>query len=319
MVNSPLNIIFAGTPGIAATVLEQLIASRHTVMAVYTQPDRPAGRGRKLQASPVKQLALQHHIEVQQPTSLKNEEAQQTLASYQADLLIVVAYGLILPQAVLDTPKHGCINVHVSLLPRWRGAAPIQHAILAGDKETGVTIMQMDAGLDTGPILLQRSCPIDATDTSGMLHDKLAVLGASSLLETLDLLCQGKLVPQTQDDSLASYADKISKQNACIDWSQPAENIMHAIRAYCPWPVAHTYFTKKVLKIWDAEIINEDNTAPVGSIVSIDKSFIDVQTGKHVLRLLTVQLPGSKAMPVQAMLNGNADLFHVGDQFENQP
>jgi methionyl-tRNA formyltransferase len=247
-----MKIIFAGTPDFSAPTLETLLASKHEVVCVYTQPDRPAGRGRKLQASPVKQCALAHNIAIEQPLNFKSNEALETLAHYQADLMIVVAYGLILPTDVLTLPRFGCINIHASLLPRWRGAAPIQRAISSGDKETGVTIMQMDKGLDTGDILLKASCPIEQTDTSSSLHDKLSALGAAQISQILLALENDNLNPIPQDSEQATYAEKLSKLEAKIDWQQPAENILRAIRAYNPWPVAHTTLDGQPLRIWQA-------------------------------------------------------------------
>ena len=237
----PLKIIFAGTPDFAASALSALIESEHDVVAVYTQPDRPAGRGRKLRASPVKELALKHDIPVLQPEKLKDAETHDVLRSFNADVMIVAAYGLILPQAVLDIPRLGCLNIHASLLPRWRGAAPIQRAIAAGDKESGITIMQMDAGLDTGDILLLSHCPINDNDNGGDLHDRLAEMGASSILEALKDIESGNTKPIKQDDALATYAHKLDKKEAIINWKDSAENIERLIRAFNPWPVAFTY------------------------------------------------------------------------------
>ncbi|NLG77827.1 MAG: methionyl-tRNA formyltransferase, partial [Xanthomonadaceae bacterium] len=234
--SSPFSIVFAGTPEFSVPTLKALLDSRHRVAAVYTQPDRPAGRGRQLTASPIKRVALEHGIHVEQPATLKDAAAVARLASFSADLMIVVAYGLLLPQSVLDTPRLGCVNVHASLLPRWRGAAPIQRAILAGDRETGVTIMQMDAGLDTGPMLLQRSTPIAERETSATLHDRLAAIGAEALLDALDSLPQ--IVPQAQPDEGVTYAAKIRKEEARIDWSRSASEIDRMVRAFDPWPVA---------------------------------------------------------------------------------
>ncbi|MBL4638853.1 MAG: methionyl-tRNA formyltransferase, partial [Proteobacteria bacterium] len=235
-----MRIIFAGTPDFAANTLEALLTTDHEICAVYTQPDRPSGRGRKLTASPVKQLAVEHQIPVQQPLNFKSEEIKQILAAYQADLMIVVAYGLLLPQAVLDAPTLGCINIHASLLPRWRGAAPIQRAILAGDHETGICIMQMEAGLDTGPVLAQATCPIHDDDTAQILHDRLVLLGAKTLLETLPEIESRQQQAKKQDDALSCYADKLKKQEAIIDWHQPAIRIAKQIHAFNPWPVAQT-------------------------------------------------------------------------------
>lgn len=304
--SEPLNIIFAGTPEFAAQALSALLASEHRVSAVYTQPDRPAGRGRKLTVGPVKQLALDHQLPVKQPKTLKDEAAQAELRSLEADLMVVVAYGLILPQAVLDTPRLGCINIHASLLPRWRGAAPIQRAILAGDSESGVTIMQMEAGLDTGPMLHTLSCPIHADDTGGSLHDRLAELGARALLEVLPKLAAGELVPETQDDALANYATKLDKQESHIDWSQPAVQIDRKIRAFNPWPVAQTDYQGRVMRIWESQVVDTAVTAPPGTVLAAAKEGIDVATGQGLLRIRKLQMPGKRAMAAVDFLNAHA-------------
>ena len=301
-----LNIIFAGTPEFAATHLDALIGSQHNIIAVYTQPDRPAGRGRKLTPSPVKQLALQHNLPVYQPASLKNEVEQQQLSALNADLMIVVAYGLILPAAVLQAPKHGCINVHASLLPRWRGAAPIQRAILAGDSETGVTIMQMDVGLDTGDMLLVSKTPIRDDDTSQTLHDRLAEIGCSALLEALDLLSDSKLQPQKQDDNLATYAEKIQKQEALIDWRQSAVQIHRKVCAFNPWPVAESLLDDKKIRIWQSCVLDERNSQPAGTIVSESRAGIDVSTTEGLLRITRLQLPGAKPLAASEFLNAHS-------------
>ena len=235
-----LRVIFAGTPDFAAQHLQALLDSPHQVVGVYSQPDRPSGRGRKLTASPVKALALEHGIEVQQPLSLKGAEAQLLLAAYKADIMVVVAYGLLLPQTVLNTPSLGCINVHGSLLPRWRGAAPIQRSILAGDALSGITVMQMEAGLDTGAMLLKATTPINETDTSASLYDTLAVLGCRSLIAALAGLQNGSLAPQIQDDAKANYASKLTKTEGAIDWHQSAQQISLQVRGLNPWPVAYS-------------------------------------------------------------------------------
>lgn len=305
-----LRIIFAGTPDFAARHLAALLASHHQVVAVYTQPDRPAGRGKKLTASPVKQLAEQHQLPIQQPASLKSPEAQAVLRQYQADVMVVVAYGLILPQAVLDTPRLGCLNVHGSLLPRWRGAAPIQRAIWAGDSETGVTIMQMDKGLDTGAMLHKAALPITADDTSASLYNKLAELGPEALLYTLDRLTQ--LTAQPQDDSLANYAQKLSKEEARIDWQLGATQLERCVRAFNPWPVSFFEHQQQAIKVWAASCLPATSQARPGTIIASSKAGIDVATGDGVLRISQLQLPGKKAMAAADVLNARQEWFNEG-------
>lgn len=306
----PARIIFAGTPDFAANHLQALLDSRHQIVAVYTQPDRPAGRGQKLVASPVKQLALQHGIPVLQPVSLRDEAAQQELATFNADLMVVVAYGLILPQVVLDTPRLGCINSHASLLPRWRGAAPIQRAIEAGDTETGVTVMQMEAGLDTGPMLLKTVTPISATDTGGSLHDRLAELGPPAVLDSIELLLSGQEQPKIQDDALANYAHKLSKNCSLIDWNRPAVEIERAIRAFSPWPVSHSLLQGQSLKVHAATLAEGSGTP--GSILHADRHGLLVACGEGALLLTRLQLPNARAMDFADLFNGRAELFATG-------
>jgi len=279
------------------------------VVAAYTQPDRPAGRGKKLQPSAVKSLALEHAIPVEQPQNFKSEDALATLAAYNADVMVVVAYGLLLPQAVLDTPKLGCINVHGSLLPRWRGAAPIQRAIWAGDTETGVTIMQMDAGLDTGPMLMKTTLPISATDTSASLYNKLAGIGPSTLVAALHQLAKGELPATRQDDSAANYAKKLSKDEAAIDWQQDADFIERCIRAFNPWPGTEFYCGEHRVKVWQAEVLATTSDAPAGTVLAASKDGIDIQCGTNVLRLLQLQPPGKKPMSCQDILNSRRHWF----------
>lgn len=304
--NQPLRIIYAGTPEFAVPALQALIDSTHTVVAVYTQPDRPAGRGRKLRASPVKELALQYDIPVEQPDSLRNPVAQQDLATYEADVMIVAAYGLILPQAVLDMPRLGCLNIHGSLLPRWRGAAPIQRSIMVGDQETGVTIMQMNAGLDTGDMLLKKAIPITDQDTSASLHDQLAELGAVALLEVLEGLSSGAIKAEAQDESLVTYAEKLTKAEAVIDWSQPAEVISRQIRGLNPWPVAQTSHQCQPLRIWMAQSLNAHQAVNPGTVVLEGPEGIDVATGDGLLRVTRLQLPGGKPLDARDFLNGRS-------------
>ena len=310
--SKPLKIVFAGTPDFAARHLAALLSSEHEVIAVYTQPDRPAGRGKKLTASPVKNIALEHNIPVYQPENFKSDEAKQELADLNADLMVVVAYGLLLPQAVLDTPKLGCINVHGSILPRWRGAAPIQRSIWAGDQETGVTIMQMDIGLDTGDMLKIATLPIEATDTSASMYEKLAGLGPQALVECLADIADGKASPEKQDDKLANYAKKLSKEEARINWSDDAEHIERCVRAFNPWPMSHFEAANNSIKVWQSRVDVQTTTEAPGTILQADKTGIYIATGKHVLEQL--QVPGKKAMPVQDILNSRASWFEVGTQ-----
>ena len=309
-----LKLIFAGTPDFAARHLAALLSSDHEVVAVYTQPDKPAGRGQKLTASPVKELALTHNLPVYQPASLRKEEAQAELAALGADLMVVVAYGLILPKVVLDTPRLGCINVHGSLLPRWRGAAPIQRSIWAGDAETGVTIMQMDVGLDTGAMIRKVSCPIAADETSASLYDKLAGLGPHALVDTVNAIAAGDTAAEVQDDALANYAQKLSKEEARIDWSMEAAAIERCIRAFNPWPISWFEVADQTVKVWQAAVIDSDHGQPAGTLLKADKQGIDIATGKGVLRLLTLQPPGKKAMSVPDLLNSRRDWFEPGKQ-----
>ena len=315
-----MKIIFAGTPQFAASALAALL-KEHRIVAVLTQPDRPAGRGMQLAASPVKQLALQHELPVLQPTTLKTEEMQRTIAALDADVMVVAAYGLILPKAVLEIPRYGCLNIHASLLPRWRGAAPIQRAILAGDQETGITIMQMDEGLDTGDMLLQHACPIGADDTAQSIHDKLAGLGSGSILEALQLLQENRLTPIKQDDGAACYAAKLTKGEAQINWRQDAWQIERAVRAYNPFPVCHTKLNGMVIKVWQAELCTDERAESgkdrsPGKVIGVDKHAITVACGKGALCLKVLQRPGGKAQPaaqfLQAVPVKTGDVFDAG-------
>ena len=316
-----LRIIFAGTPDFAAISLSALIESEHQVVAVYTQPDRPAGRGRKLRASPVKEVALKNGIPVFQPDNLKDATAQDVLRSFDADVMVVAAYGLILPQRVLGIPRLGCLNIHASLLPRWRGAAPIQRAIAAGDKESGITIMQMNAGLDTGDILQLSPCTINDEDTGGSLHDRLAEMGAKAIIETLHNLGSDKIMPLKQDDALATYAHKLDKKEAQINWQTSAVEIERLIRAFNPWPVAYTQLDDKTLRIWQARILTLDSNTKAGirpgTVISCDKKGIDISCGEGTLRILNLQPSGSKAMDVAAFMNGHTKLLSVGSLLQN--
>ncbi|MCW8856070.1 MAG: methionyl-tRNA formyltransferase [Kangiella sp.] len=312
-----LKVIFAGTPDFAASSLAAVLNNHHQVVAVYTQPDRKAGRGKKISMSPVKELALKHDIPVEQPDNFKSEESLDRLASYQADVMVVVAYGLLLPQSVLDTPKLGCINVHGSLLPRWRGAAPIQRAIQAGDTETGVTIMQMEAGLDTGPMLLTATLPITEQDTGSSLHDKLAEQGSQLLVEALDKLSNKQLSPTPQDDSLATYAHKLSKAEAQLDWQNNAKDLERTIRAFNSWPVAYSIIDDATVRVWQAEVCQSQTKSEPGVILQADSNGILVACGQDALLLTVLQLPGSRAMAVKDLLNApkNQQLFALGRKF----
>ncbi len=307
-----MKIIFAGTPIFAAIALDVLLQQNHQIVMVLTQPDRPAGRGMKLTVSPVKQLAQQHDLPLSQPESLKMTEIQAQLQALDADMMIVAAYGLILPQVVLTTPRFGCLNIHASLLPRWRGAAPIQRAILAGDAETGITIMQMDAGLDTGGILLQRSLSIAMNDTAQTLHDKLAQLGAQCIVETIMLLQQGELSSTKQDETLASYATKIVKTDAAINWQQSAQHIDRIVRAFNPVPGAYTSLGGDILKIWQAKIASENKGKP-GEIIAINAEGFIVACGRGSLQIVRVQKPGGTKLNATDYLSGNP--LRLGDVF----
>lgn len=306
----PLRIVFAGTPEFAAEHLKALLASPYEIVAVYTQPDRPAGRGQKLMPSPVKQLALEHGIVVLQPPTLRNAEAQAELAALKPDLLVVVAYGLILPQAVLDIPRLGCINSHASLLPRWRGAAPIQRAVQAGDAESGVTVMRMEAGLDTGPMLLKVTTPITAQDTGGSLHDRLAEMGPPAVIHAIAGLAAGTLEGEVQDDSLATYAHKLNKDEARIDWSRPAVELERLVRAFNPWPICNSTLNGEALKVLAANLA-EGHGAP-GEIIGASKEGLLVACGEQALCLTRLQLPGGKALNFSDLFNSRREKFAPG-------
>ncbi|MBL4831809.1 MAG: methionyl-tRNA formyltransferase [Aliivibrio sp.] len=310
-----LRIVFAGTPDFAARHLAALLSSQHEIIGVYTQPDRPAGRGKKLTASPVKNMALESNIPVYQPENFKSDEAKQQLTALNADLMVVVAYGLLLPQVVLDTPRLGCINVHGSLLPRWRGAAPIQRSIWAGDQETGVTIMQMDLGLDTGDMLSIASLPIEPNDTSATMYEKLAQLGPTALTDCLSTIADGTVVAEKQNDELSNYAKKLSKDEAKIDWNLDANTIERCIRAFNPWPMSFFSVAEQNVKVWQsrAEPLEGDNNhTSAGTIFKADKTGIYVATGDGAIVFEQLQIPGKKAMPVQDILNSRKEWFEVG-------
>jgi methionyl-tRNA formyltransferase len=303
--SSSLSLIFAGTPEFSVPALQALVASRHRVLGVYTQPDRPAGRGQQMTMSAVKQCALEHRLPVEQPHTLKDPAAVERLARYNADLMIVVAYGLLLPKNVLDTPRLGCVNIHASLLPRWRGAAPIQRAIQAGDERSGVTIMQMDVGLDTGPMLLERVTPLDARETGESLHDRLSALGAEAVLEAIDAIAAGTAKPVEQPKEGATYAAKIKKEEALIDWSKSAIEIDRHVRAFNPWPIAETRWNGQQLRIWEAAPLDKQTSAAPGTVLATSSDGIEVATGEGTLQLTRVQAAGRKAMPAADFLRAH--------------
>jgi methionyl-tRNA formyltransferase len=301
---APLKIVFAGTPDFSVPSLQALIDDGQDVRAVYTQPDRPAGRGRKLTASPVKETALANGLAVFQPPTLRDVKAVEILRGHGADLMVVVAYGLLLPRSVLDAPRLGCINVHASLLPRWRGAAPIQRCILAGDRESGITIMGMEEGLDTGPMFLKKGIALGARETGGGLHDKLAQLGAAALMEALPRIADGTLKPQPQDDPLATYAKKLSKEEAYVDWTRPAIELDRMVRAFNPWPVAQTKLGETTLRLWETELPKESpGAAAPGHVISAGKGGIDLATGDGLLRITRLQPAGKRPMTAADFLN----------------
>lgn len=313
---SDLRIAFAGTPDIAAIILQRLLDAGITPIAAYTQPDKPAGRGRKLQQSAVKVLAMENDIPVYQPQTLRDSRAQQTLEDLKPDLMIVIAYGLILPQEVLDIPTYGCMNIHASLLPRWRGAAPIQRAILEGDETTGITIMQMDAGLDTGDMLVKEEVAIAPDETSSSLHHKLAQAGGKAMLAALNLLKANKLQPKQQDDTLASYAHKIEKSEGEIDWQQSAEAIERMLRAFQPWPVAYSHIAGERVRIFSADIIASSCVEAPGTLVEFSKNGLKVATGEGYLNITQLQLAGGKPLNVSQLVNAPPKVLTPGACFD---
>lgn len=311
-----LRIIFAGTPDFAAHHFNALIRAKHQVVGVFTKPDRPTGRGNKLRPSPAKQLAKWHNIPIFQPSSLRKSEGEECVAALKvlkADVMVVVAYGLILPAAIMDLPRLGCINVHGSLLPRWRGAAPIQRALCAGDDQTGVTIMQMDSGLDTGAMLHKAICTIKHDDTSGSLYKKLAQIGPDVLLRTLEQLAGGCATAELQDNSLATYADKLSKNEARLNWRLPAAQLERYIRAFNPWPISYFPLSGQPIKVWAATVNERQMSSCVpGTIVAAGKAGIHVATGEGILTLTQLQPAGKKIIPVKDLLNSRREWFIPG-------
>lgn len=310
-----MKLLFAGTPEFAATALAALLTSSHSVIAVYTQPDRPAGRGRKLQASPVKMLAQSHHLPVLQPETLRDQDEQTRLRDFGVDVMVVAAYGLILPKAVLVAPRLGCINIHASLLPRWRGAAPIQRALLAGDTESGITIMRMKHRLDSGPILSQQICPILSTDTAATLHDRLANIGAEAIVETLNHLARGSVISKPQDETQVTYATKLHKDEAWLDWRQNAKELERRVRAFEPYPVAQTRSNETVIRIWQAVVRTGDDialTATPGTVLEATRAGVSVASGDGILILRKIQLPGGRPLEAGELLNAHASLFQRG-------
>ena len=317
-----MKLLFAGTPEFAATALAAILDSPHSVVAVYTQPDRPAGRGRKLQASSVKMLAESYHLPVIQPETLRDKGEQARLRKFEVDVMIIAAYGLILPKAVLTAPRLGCLNIHASLLPRWRGAAPIQRALLAGDSESGVTIMQVERRLDSGPMLLSRVCPILPTDTAATLHDRLATMGASTIVEVLNGLEQGIFSPESQDETRATYATKLDKVEARLDWQRSAQELARQVRAFDPYPIAQTYSGESVIRVWQA--IEKRDSLPQGitpgTILEASRAGVFVATGDGILILRKVQLPGGRPLEIVEVLNAaRACLFQPGTIFGTDP
>lgn len=309
-----MKIVFMGTPDFAAVALEAIIKAGHEVSCVVTQPDKPKGRGKEMQYPPVKECALRYGLPVLQPVKIKTAEAIEALRQYEADIYIVAAFGQILSQEILDIPQYGCVNIHASLLPKYRGAAPIQWAILEGETETGITVMQMNAGLDTGDMLTKKTVQITAADTGESLHDKLSRAGAELIVETLPLIEQGKITPQTQDDTQSSYARMLNKSMGCIDWNKSAVEIERQIRALNSWPSAYTTYRDKTMKLWEARVetikdageqgVSEDKAAEAGQIAAVEKDCVKVMTGDGLLCITSVQLAGKKRMAVKEFLLG---------------
>ncbi len=308
-------IVFAGTPLFASVCLEALLCAKHKVVGVYTQADKPSGRGRAIQYSPVKTLGLAHGIPVYQPAHFRNPAEIECLADLKPDLMVVAAYGLLLPKAILEVPLQGCINVHASLLPRFRGASPIQAALLAGDTETGISMMRMAIGMDSGNVIVRESCTIDPRDTAATLHDRLAALGAQALLKSLDHILHHTAIDTPQDPSQVCFAPKLSKADATLDWTESAIVLDRKIRAFNPWPIATMHRDNLCIRIWDAMPIALPSTATPGTVIATHKESVDIATGEGVLRLLELQLPGAKRLKVSELLKSKAALFAVGTQW----
>lgn len=312
--DTTVRIVFAGTPDFAATALTALLATHHDIVGVYSQPDRPAGRGRKLMPSPVKKVALEADLPVFQPENFRSPEAQQELAMLNPDVMIVAAYGLILPKTVLEIPAQGCLNIHASLLPRWRGAAPIQRAIAAGDRETGITIMQMDEGLDTGAMLLKTITPIHDDDTGGSLHDRLATMGGEAIVKAMALLEKGELSGEAQNDDQACYAHKLSKEEGHIDWQQDAAAIERLVRAFNPWPGTYTDLDDQRIRIHEARALADASAEAPGTVIRREREGIDVACGEGTLRITRLQLPGARAQSINDLINGGKQLLLPGQE-----
>lgn len=308
-----MRLVFAGTPDFAASALQSLIDASHEIVGVYTQPDRPAGRGRRLRPSAVKETALAHDLPVFQPDTLCGDEARAELAALEPDVMVVAAYGLILPASILDIPVSGCLNIHASLLPRWRGAAPIQRAIAAGDQQTGITIMQMDEGLDTGAMLLKRATPIHDDDTGQTLHDRLAKLGGEAIVDALDRLGKSQLLPEEQDSDLATYAHKLNKTDGALDWQRPAPELDRQVRAFTPFPGAFAHSAGDRVRLHAVAPLSEPGDAKPGTVLRRDRDGIDIACGEGCLRLYQVQLPGSRAQSVSDLINGGRDCLQTGE------
>ena len=314
--NKPLKIIFAGTPKFAAAHLETLLKTQHNICLVLTQQDKESGRGRKIKKSEVKELARKHNLPLLQPETLKDRLIQDELRDFDADLMVVAAYGLLLPKEVLEIPKYGCINVHASLLPRWRGAAPIQRAIMEGDDKTGITIMQVDEGLDTGAMLLKGECSIEAEDTAKDVHDKLVQIGPDLLAKVLEQMQNNALNPEKQSEQGACYAKKIEKEDAKIDWHKEAETLLREIRAFSPWPISYCRFEKQRVRILKASVIDASvQTLLPGTITKKDDEGIRVATGEGLLNIELLQFPGKKPLEVAEVLRGKGKMFSIWSRF----